>query len=154
MPSGGARTRSGPPPDPNALHRERDAGEWVTLPAAGRAGPLPEWPLVNPTKRELAFWATLWVLPQAVMWERQQQTLEVALYVRRLVEAEKSQAAVNLSTLVRQMSDSLGLTTPGLRSNRWRIGPESPAATARVTPTERSRARLKVVGEHVDLEGT
>lgn len=47
MPRGGARANSGPPPDPNALRRDRkeDKAGWTILPAEGRTGPLPEWPL-------------------------------------------------------------------------------------------------------------
>lgn len=87
------------------------------------------------------------------MWERYGQEFEVALYVRRFSEAEELEARVNLSTLVRQMADSLGLTTPGMRANRWRInrdddtpaqpstGGGTPAAPARTS----SKARLTVV---------
>lgn len=121
MASGGARARSGPAPDPNALRRERDAGEWTTLPAEGREGATPDWPLTEPTEREAGLWERLWRMPQALMWERYGQEIEVALYVRRLSEAEVLESKVNLSTLVRQMADSLGLTTPGLRANRWKI---------------------------------
>jgi len=150
MAKGGARTRSGPAPDPTALRRERDQGEWTTLPAEGRAGAAPTWPLSDLTDREEQLWSALWLRPQALMWERYAQGVEVALYVRRLVEAEEPSSPVNLSTLVRQMADSLGLTTPGMRANRWRIAPaEEPAAA----PTKRTRAkrtpsardRLKVV---------
>lgn len=47
MARGGARTISGPPPDPNALRRDRksDRDGWTTLPAEGRKGPTPPWPL-------------------------------------------------------------------------------------------------------------
>ncbi len=47
MPRGGARLNSGPPPDPNALRRDRpsDKAGWTMLPASGREGPTPEWPL-------------------------------------------------------------------------------------------------------------
>lgn len=121
MPKGGARARSGPAPDPNALRRERDAGEWSVLPFEGRPGDPPGWPLVGQTDREVELWARLWSKPQALMWERLGQELEVALYVRNLSLAELPGSAVNLGTLVRQQSDSLGLTTPGLRANRWRI---------------------------------
>ena len=121
MARGGARTRSGPAPDPDALRRERDAGEWTILPAEGRQGATPDWPLTEQNDREAELWERLWEKPQALMWERYGQDLEVALYVRRMCEAEKPDAFVGLSTLVRQMSDSLGLTTPGMRANRWRI---------------------------------
>ena len=82
MAKGGARTRSGPAPDPLALRRERDAGEWTELPAAGRDGPVPDFPLVQPLARELEIWAAQWVRPQALMWERNGQQLEVALFAR------------------------------------------------------------------------
>lgn len=149
MAKGGARARSGPAPDPEALRRERDAGEWTILPAEGREGATPDWPLTEQADREDELWARLWRMPQALMWERYGQEIEVALYVRRLVAAEQPDAGVNLGTLVRQMSDSLGLTTPGMRANRWRIdraeeteerpsGPLQPAASS-------ARARLRAV---------
>ncbi len=54
MPRGGARVNSGPPPDPNALRRDRpsDVAGWTTLPAEGRTDslgrpkPAPKWPLL------------------------------------------------------------------------------------------------------------
>ena len=47
MPSGGARVNSGPPPDPDALRRDRadDRSGWTLLPAEGRQGDTPEFPL-------------------------------------------------------------------------------------------------------------
>lgn len=47
MPRGGARVNSGPPPDPDALRRDRpeDKAGWTLLPAEGFRGPVPEWPL-------------------------------------------------------------------------------------------------------------
>lgn len=122
MPKGGARARSGPAPDPKALRREREDGQWTKLPAKGREEPPPEWPLTRPTARERKLWERLWTTrPQAVMWNRLSQEIEVALYVRRLAEAEKRGSRVTLSTLVRQMADSLGLTPAGLARNRWLI---------------------------------
>ncbi|MFF7982293.1 hypothetical protein ACFZDK_24715 [Streptomyces sp. NPDC007901] len=150
MPKGGARSRSGPAPDPEALRRERDAGEWTILPAEGRQGAAPDFPLTWPEQREMELWEHFWKLPQALMWERCSQEFEVALYVRRLAQAEEPQSSVALGTLVRQMADSLGLTSPGLRANRWRIErlseddqtPAGPTPTA--VPTS-ARARLRAV---------
>lgn len=127
MPKGGARTRSGPAPDPTALARERDAGEWIELPKAGRQGPPPAWPLTKALKAESDLWAKLWTMPQAIVWERQRQEDEVAQYVRRFVEGTARGATVASGTLVRQLADSLGLTTPGLRSHRWKIVDEATA---------------------------
>lgn len=155
MASGGARTRSGPPPDPNALRRDRKSdGEWTVLPAEGRAGDPPDWPLTEHDvalrgDRELEMWRRLWSLPQAVQWDRMGQQLEVALYVRRLVEAESPESPTNLGTLVRQMADALGLTIPGLRANRWTIAGDQVAAKReekKAAPARRSaRDRFKVV---------
>lgn len=160
MPKGGARTRSGPPPDPNALARERDAGEWTKLPISGRPGPAPEWPLTRPNARETKLWTELWRKPQAIMWEKLGQFHEVALYVRRLTEAEQRNSAVALSTLVRQLADSLGLTTPGLRAARWTIVRDkseavAPPAAGTAAPPARpsARQRLKVVGGNAGTGG-
>lgn len=148
MAKGGARTNSGPPPDPNALRRDRKSdGEWFVLPAAGRDGDEPAWPLdPEANGRERALWSSLWVKPQAVAWESNGVELEVALYVRRLCEAERPGSATNLSTLVRQLSDSLGLSTVGLRSNRWKIGDATPTAapkqSRRTSPSARERLQV------------
>ena len=143
MAKGGARTRSGPPPDPTALRRERDAGEWTELPAAGRQGPTPEWPLATSNASERAMWSDLWTMPQAIMWQKQRQHAEVAIYVRRFLEATKRSSATNLSTLVRQLGDSLGLTTPGLRAHRWKIVDD--VKPAKRTTSSSVRSRLRVV---------
>lgn len=47
MPKGGARVNSGPAPDPDALRRDRasDKAGWKILPADGRKGAVPAWPL-------------------------------------------------------------------------------------------------------------
>lgn len=145
MPSGGARVRSGPAPDPNALRRDRRSdGEWTVLPAEGRAGDPPAWPLVGQSEREAELWTLLWRRPQAVEWERLHQTVEVALYVRNLSLAELPGSPVALGTLVRQQADALGLTIPGMRSLRWRI--DEPAEqkrrpVAKAAPAARPSAR-------------
>jgi hypothetical protein len=143
MPKGSSR--SGPPPDPNALRRDRE-GDWVSLPAAGRKGATPRWPLSKQSARERTLWVELWKRPQAVEWERQQQHLEVAMLVRRLVEAERPGSPVAVSTLVRQMWDSLGLTTPGLRFNRWKIAADVQAVDDASSPDKpAARDRFRVV---------
>lgn len=145
MNMGGARINAGRPQDPNALSRERDAGEWTIIPAGERPGDIPAWPLPEFTDRESTLWEMLWRKPQARMWERFGQELEVALYVRRLVEAEQPDSKVNTGTLVRQMGDALGLTTPGMRNNRWKIEQIEKTAAKPAAPRKSSRDRLKVV---------
>ena len=101
-------------------------------------------------------WWTLWARPQAVQWERMGQDIEVALYVRRLVEAEEPGSPTALGTLVRQMADALGLTIPGMRVIRWKIAPvvvapSEPVRRRAVKAPPSSRDRLRVV--HGDAAG-
>jgi len=155
MGSGGARARSGPAPDPEALRRERgtDPG-WHVLPITGRPGPAPEWPLIEGTARELQFWKLLWAKPQALRWEVLGQDFEVALYVRRFVQAERHGSPTGNIVVVRQLAEALGLTIPGLLRNRWQIGsaesrpagpPPTGAGTARPPARSSARDRLSVV---------
>jgi hypothetical protein len=132
-----------------ALRRDRpsDPG-WTVLPVTGRTGPAPEWPLTEASDRELELWAALWAKPQAVAWEVLGQEITVALYVRRLAEVEQPRATASLTTLVRQLADSLGLTIPGMRSLRWHVGAVVPPATppVRRTGSQKSvKERLKIV---------
>lgn len=144
---GGARGRSGPAPDPNALRRDRkDDGPWTVLPAEGRTGDAPEWPLSDETKREIALWEREWRRPQAVEWERNGQELEVAIYVRTIIAAEKHDAAQNMRNLLRQQQEALGISLPGLLRNRWKIaGGDVEVEGRRQAPS--ARGRLRVVGE-------
>lgn len=155
MPRGGARTVSGPPPDPNSLRQARaaEAGGWKTLPAEGYAGPVPDWPLTEATPREDVLWADLWVKPQALVWAEMGQELEVALFCRTLAEAERPDARADIKKMVRGYLDSLGLSVSGMLRNRWRIAP-GPSAPGAVLPLETDRLerrrpsardRLKVV---------
>ena len=148
MPSGGARARSGPPPDPEAIRRDRpsDQAGWLTLPAK-REGPLPDWPLTESTKREDALWARLWTTPQATQWEALDLTDEVALYVRTFCEASQLEAKADGRTLVLRLREGLGLSTAGLARNRWRIGTNTPEATQKHDrrPASPDKSRFKVL---------
>jgi hypothetical protein len=135
MASGGARARSGPAPDPEALNRLRGTdAAWHVLPVTGRPGPPPQWPIPNPSGRELELWTTLWAKPQATRWEVLGQEYEVALYVRRFVRAEQPDAPVATVIVVRQLGEGLGLTIPGLLRNRWQIGSQVSAPAAQSMP--------------------
>lgn len=144
MPKGGARSVSGPAPDPNAL---KASGEWTILPTK-RTGRLPAWPLPKPTAREREVWKSLWVKPQAILWERNSQVELVALYVRGFVEAELPGAKAATRTWVRQMADDLMLTNVGLLRGRFRIA-EVDEGVAKPTPApvgrSSARDRLQVV---------
>lgn len=146
MAKGGARARSGPAPDPQALRRDRkdDAAGWLTLPAEGRKGATPEWPLSEASDRELALWVREWRRPQAVEWERNGQELEVGMYVRSLVAAEAPDAVTAARAEVRRMQEALGLSLPGLARNRWRIA-DAPGELAPTSAAASARGRFKVV---------
>ena len=144
MTSGGARGRSGPAPDPKSLRSlTRD---WITLPAEGFQGDVPAWPLSGQSEREVEVWQAHWRMPQAVRWSAEQMTWNVAFYVRRFAEAEESGSAANLSTLVKQLAEDLGLSKAGMDRNRWRIA-DAPAlalvgaADAKVVPIESGSSR-------------
>lgn len=128
-----------------------DKGGWRTLPAEGRAGEPPEWPLTEADDRELELWRGLWAKPQATVWEAMDQGLEVALFVRTLAEAERPDARVDVKKMVRSYLDSLGLSVAGMNRNRWKIAPADgePAVVSLVAsaPARRpsARDRLKVV---------
>lgn len=153
MPSGGARVRSGPPPDPDALRRDRetDQSTWRALPDTPVEAPPPEWPLTKArggaAKREAQIWAEQWRRPQAVVWREMGVEVQVALYVRTLRRAEAPDASAELTRLSRQFMDDLGISMDGMLRKRWRIGalPTAAAPTANVRndgpdrPSARSR---------------
>ncbi len=163
MPRGGARVNSGPPPDPNALRRDRkqDKDGWTTLPARTDA-PAPDWPLADLEmyldddegsnaaerhERELAVWAGLWATPQATAWRRMGWSTEVALYVRLVVCAERTAHTKTLAE-ARMWSDRLGLNPAAMLRNRWRVADDEVAAarSARPAPAATSmRDRLRTV---------
>jgi hypothetical protein len=145
MAKGGARAHSGPAPDPNALRRDRDAGDWTTLPASGRDGAAPAWPLTKATQRELTLWKREWKRPQATMWERNGQEVEVALYVRSLRMAEMPSAPTIARTLVKQQQEALGLSLPGLARNRWRIADVDSDRPEQTAVGVSARDRFRVV---------
>lgn len=147
MPSGGARVTSGPPPDPGSLRSQRRtiADGWRELPADGRKGRLPTWPLEEQSPREKKLWREMWKLPQAIAWEEMRQHWAVGLLVRMRVRAESDGSSAALLMELRQHEDSLGLTTPGMLRNRWKLSVPMtavetvPRATAAAPASAKSR---------------
>lgn len=146
----GGHAASGPLRDPNALRRDRpgDAAEIVHLPATGRPGKPPAWPLTESTKREDALWAAAWRKPQAVEWQRLQIVEEVAVYVRAMARFEGRDAGPSAGTLVKQLQENLGLSAAGLSRRGWTIDsdPPTPKVTKADDPVRTSaRARFKTI---------
>ncbi|MFE2021312.1 hypothetical protein ACFW9O_25020 [Streptomyces sp. NPDC059499] len=122
------------------------------LPAEGRPGRPPWWPLTEVTSREQMLWDDLWSRPQAVMWEQLGQVLEVALFVRTLAETEQPDSKVEARKLARQYMESLGLTVQGMLRNRWKIvvateqqREEDDEEELEAPPRRSARDRMKVV---------
>lgn len=111
----------GPPPSRNPRRRNARP-EWRTLPAAGRSGEPPEFPLARPSVAVLALWGDLWRTPQATAWEALGWTRVVARYARLLIAAEKSDARAALLGEVRQLEDRLGLSPMAMRRLQWEVG--------------------------------
>lgn len=134
--SGGARPRSGPPPDTGALRRERDGKDWTRLPAVGLTdADVPPWPDTMPPYEvnaegeasllfgsdEIAMWTRLWKKPQARVWKADGVEDLVALYVRTYLEAAAPGGPVGKGTLAKQLGEQLLLSTPALHAARYVI---------------------------------
>lgn len=134
MPKGGARSRSGPPPDPNALRRSRATDPaWTKIPAAGRGEPAPDWPLVEPSPRELELWEAWWAEPVAKIWEETSSAIYVAFAVRMFAEAEQPKARTEDRKSLNQMMANLYLTPDSQLRARILIVPDEDDA-AHVAP--------------------
>lgn len=147
MVSGGARARSGPAPDPNALRRDRkDDKAWVDLPVSP-VEVVPDFPLVESSDVERSLWAELWQKPQAHMWAALGLKWQVAAYVRAFAESVLPEASAGLKTAVLRMEAELGLSTVGMGQLRWSIAPVESIDLREVTAPGRvsSRDRLKAL---------
>jgi len=149
----------GPAPKKNA--RRRNIGpSAVTLPAEGRRGrppafPLPAfscWDQVEEKAvrvRELALWRQLWCTPQAVAWERLRMHTEVGLYCRLRAQAERGD--VKAASESRLMGDRLGMTPMSMLRLRWEIStdelatPRAERAAAKKAAAKSTARRLRAV---------
>jgi hypothetical protein len=166
MTSGGARARSGPPADPNALRRDRaDDKAWVTLPVEP-VEEVPTFPLSkllvydvyfadkvrvkeineNSTEArweaELELWADLWSKPQAHMWVSLALKWQVAAYVRAYIESVGPDSNAGLKTAVLRMEAELGLSTVGMGQLRWKFAADE-LAERRDEPDEPARSSAR-----------
>ena len=94
------------------------------LPAEGRKGDVPNWPLSGKqSAAEREAWAELWSTPQSVAWERLGAGCirEVARYCRLRTAAEKPTATAAQQAQVTALADRLGLTPKAMRLLLWEI---------------------------------
>ena len=140
----------GPAPKPDSQRRRRNATVAMTrLPAEGRKGETPEWPLSSSAAYDPDLWAELWSTPQAAAWERLGAgTIRVvARYVVLLAEADVGEPKAAME--VRQIEDRLGMTPLAMLRLRWEIAPDELAEVReqRSAPKTKAdvRARLHIV---------
>lgn len=140
----------GPEPKKDSERRRRNAplANTVKLPATGRKGNTPRWPLNGRTPRG---WVGLWKKPQAIMWERNGDELLVAryLHLRNMVQQPEDLNSVKPTVLgeLRQMEDRLGLSPMALLRLRWEIVEDTPEKVSAPRPKRSRRARLRIVAE-------
>lgn len=131
MAHGGARNRSGPPADPDSGRSDARGYKLTALPAEGYEGPVPEFPLPNPSGRELEVWRQAWRSPQACAWSlpsERWRARTVALWVRVSVRCEDAGAPVALYAQLHRFADQIGMTTAGLAEMGWRVAVDELAA--------------------------
>ena len=113
---------TGPAPNPNSRRQAgNQAHTWLDLPAEGYQGPVPDWPLDEPTVAEQVMWSRYWRKPQAAAWARIQLVDEVALYVRVFLMGARGEGDVKAMTEARQIGERLGLNPTAMLKNRWRV---------------------------------
>lgn len=119
----------------------------VTLPASGRQGETPKWPLAGkPTPIEAQAWKQLWATPQAVVWESQDWFRTVARYCRTMIAAEQPGAPAGLLNAVLNLELHLGLTPKAMKLMLWQIGTGEPELEEEAAPGVLDiRERLKAV---------
>lgn len=149
MGRGGARSRSGPAPDPTSARSElRTDKDWLVLPAEGRTTPAPLWPAPAQTAREAELWESMWRKPQALIWERDGMVEYVAMFVRQLAEAELEKASAENRKTVRMMFADLYLTADAMARARIRVSSDEVGAKRPASVDEDAddpRDRLSVV---------
>lgn len=166
MPSGGARNRSGPQPDPKSLTSARRGISLTALPAEGYRGGIPPFPLPKVNvydvyfedkkrvkefdheatearyDRELELWEWAWRTPQAAAWEPEPWRWQaVALWVRTSAVCESGDATAADKNSLHRFADQIGLTPAGLKENGWRIAADQVATkrAEKAAPVEPSR---------------
>lgn len=173
MTSGGARGRSGPPKDPNSGRTEKSGIAFGRLPAAGRKGRTPKFPLPprwleftedgqvtaasqRIIDRELELWRWAWRTPQACAWELPHESWRinnVAMWVRTFVICEGPEATAADKGALHRFADSIGFSDAGLRMMGYVITVDEVAkqaakkaeATAEEPGEEKPKRRLRGV---------
>lgn len=149
MPKGGRRNRSGKSINPASAYAEKKGVKLDALPVDGYDGPVPEFPLPEPSDRELEMWAKVWTYPQAYAWALEPWRIDtVAMWCRQKVICENPKASSVRAAGVHRWADQCGLTTAGLREMGWNITREPVKDAEQVKQAaEKQIRRLRAVNE-------
>ena len=147
MTLGGARSRSGPAPDPLSGRSDRRGLSLTALPADGYAGEAPSFPLPRPLKRERDLWEWAWGTPQAHAWSTEPwRWHSVAMWARLATKCEAKDASASDHTARLRMEDNIGLSVAGLKLNGWTIAAADQFEDAPERPRSSSaRDRFEVI---------
>ena len=152
MARGGARNRSGPKAREESARSERRGYTLTALPAEGFDGPVPDFPLPDPSERELEVWEAAWRTPQACAWAMPSESWRVrsvALWVRLSVRCEDPEAGAALYAQLHRFADQIGMTTAGLAEMGWKVATdevsERAAAPAPAGEAPRPVRRMRAV---------
>lgn len=141
----------GPAPKPDARRRNAPLANTVKLPAEGRDGETPAWPLSSSAP---STWAQLWATPQAVAWERLGWTRVVARYAEVLRVCENPEAvSVGMLGEARQLEDRLGMTPMAMLRLRWEVASDEVAEKRADKPAVATTARRRLKVADSDVAG-
>lgn len=152
MASGGARNRSGPKADPESGRSDSRGYSLTALPSQGYDGEAPNFPLPDPSARELVVWTEAWRTPQACAWsipsERWRVRL-VAMWTRVSVRCEDPEVGAALIGQLHRFEDKIGFSTAGLAEMGWviavdEVGKKAAEKKGAAKPKS-SRDRMKLV---------
>ncbi len=115
-------------PKANGLRRNRSQRVGPqNLPANGRKGRTPAWPLdYPPTDSIKRMWVDYWHSPQAVVWEIVGCQRAVALFCQLEDQINAGSTVATVLTKHGQLQDRLGLTPKAMRAMLWEIADDAP----------------------------
>ncbi len=109
----------GPVPKPKSERRNRnpkESGDWILLPAGGRAGPIPD--AEGLPKSQKKWWNQVWRSPMATQWEEDDIPALIELaYLRDQFFDGSDKVASEL----RRRTMDFGLNPAGRQARRWMI---------------------------------
>ena len=142
----------GPPPKRPEERRRRNATVAMTkLPAGGRIGDPPAWPMdtswLDETRAaaETELWAELWSTPQAAAWDGMGFGVRrvVARYVQLLANPEGMAGKDQMEA--RQLEDRLGLNPLAMLRLRWEVSADEVAERRQAPTTSSAKNRFRIV---------